>query len=119
MKTQLLFALAALAPCLCDESSATFPKPLILNFYQKDKGSTVFSDVTQYQNGTKSVDDGVSPKAEDPSYLKHFKFTSADGPKRTFYWQPEGMKSVNVSPGHHTRGSPFSDTPPVQCCGIW
>jgi hypothetical protein len=98
MKTQLLIALAAAVPCLCDESPATFPKPLILNFYQKDKGSTVFSDITSYSDPSKRIDDGDSPKADDQSYLKHFKFTAADNPKRSFFWQPEGKDSMNVSP---------------------
>jgi hypothetical protein len=119
MKTQLLFALAAIIPCLCDESPATFPKPLILNFYQKDKGSTVFSDITSYSDPSKRIDDGDSPKADDQSYLKHFKFDSANGPKRSFFWQPEGKNSINVSYDRQPIGNSFSDTYSVQCCGVW
>ena len=103
MKTLLLFALATIVPCLCDESSTTFPKPLILDFYQKDKGSTIFRDITAYQDTSNRVDDGESSNANNPSYLNHFKFTSSDGPKRTFYWQVQRSESTKVSPivGNH------------------
>jgi len=109
MKTLLLFALATIVPCLCDESSTTFPKPLILDFYQKDKGSTVLSDITAYEDPSKKVDDGESPNVNNPSYLNHFKFTSSDGPKRTFYWQLEGSESANVSPMVSNDPEPFPD----------
>ena len=106
MKTLLLFALATIVPCLCDESSTTFPKPLILDFYQKDKGSTVLSDITAYEDPSKKVDDGESPNVNNPSYLNHFKFTSSDGPKRTFSWQPDGKSSIDVSPALSNPGEP-------------
>jgi hypothetical protein len=81
MKVQLLLALAALAPCLCDTPppSNPFPKPLILDIYQKDYGKTACTE-----NPVSTIDDGDSPNKDNPSYLKHMKWTSASDPERQF-----------------------------------
>jgi hypothetical protein len=98
MKTQLLFALAAFAPCLCDSSAPAdpFPKPLILDFYQKDHGGL---ELTEEPAST--IEDGDSPNKDNPSYLKHMKWTSASDPKRRFTVKSATVPDVSVSILHY------------------
>lgn len=96
MKRQALFAfVAALGPSLC--LAAAIPKPLTITFYQKDKGSSGWADVSS--SDTSSIDDGKSPHDTDAAYLGHYKFDSADGPMRKFYWdRSEGSMPVSSLP---------------------
>jgi hypothetical protein len=92
MKTQLLFALAAPAPCLCDSPppSDPFHKSLVLDFYQTDHGKIGFTKES-------TIDDGDSPNKDNPSYLQHMKWTSASDPRRSFIWKSDTGTNVGVS----------------------
>jgi hypothetical protein len=94
MKVQLLFALAALAPCLCNNPppSDPFPKPLILDIYQKDCGKTAF-----IEEPASTIDDGDLPNKDNPSYLKHLKWTSASDCERQFTLESGIGLDVQVS----------------------
>jgi hypothetical protein len=94
MKVQLLFALVALAPCLCNSPppSDPFPKPLVLDFYQKDHGKIGFTE-----DPASTINDGDSPNKDNPSYLKHMKWTSASDPKRQFIWRSDTNANLTAS----------------------
>jgi hypothetical protein len=98
MKTQLVFALAALAPCLCDSSfsSDPFPKPLVLDFYQRDHEELQF-----YKEPALTIDDGDSPNKDNPSYLEHMKWASAGDPKRRFTLKSSRVPDVSVCILHY------------------
>jgi hypothetical protein len=98
MKAQTVLALAAaIAPSLCN--AAAFAKPFVLDFYQKDKGSYTWTDLTKTRDD-KQIDDGESPNKDDPSFLGHFTFNSTDEVKRTYYWELKDKHAITVRLPH-------------------
>jgi len=116
MKAQTLMALAmALVSSLCN--AATFAKPFNIDFYQKDKGSYKWNDLTHTKPFGTTIADGTSPNEKDPSFLGHFRFNSTDDVKRTYHWNLEGGPQITVC-----LLSPPSDIcslDPVRRCGVW
>jgi len=114
MKRQALFAfVTALGPSLC--LAAAIPKPLTITFYQKDKGSSGWANIAS--SDTSSINDGKSPHDTDDAYLGHYKFDSADGPMRKFYWdRSEGSMPVSSHPALFTLSA---HAHVVQCDYFW
>jgi hypothetical protein len=93
MKAQTLVALAmASTSSLCN--AATFAKPFNIDFYQKDKGSYSWTDLTHTEPLGTIIPDGTSPNEKDPSFLGHFRFNSTDDVKRTFYWSLKDVHEI-------------------------
>jgi hypothetical protein len=99
MKAPTLIALAvAISTPFCN--AATFAKPFDIDFYQKDKGSYSWTDLTQTEPLGTSIPDGMSPNEKDPSFLGHFRFNSTNDVKRTFHWRLKDVHQISVCPSY-------------------
>ena len=89
----ILVAFVALTP-IC--RATAFAGPLILTFYDDDKGPNAWTDEDSIEAST-DFDDGNSSHANDPSYVGHFRFIATEDVKRRFYWKPGDRAARTLS----------------------